>query len=58
MAKAANNKELATGFQQHLEQQRACSMLATHSDKPQANKQTNHPRPNVGVMEGIVAEGI
>jgi ferritin-like metal-binding protein YciE len=54
MAKAASNKELATGFQQHLEQtkehaQRLQQILSSH-------KQTTRGAKCKG-MEGIVAEG-
>ena len=54
MAKAASNKELATGFQQHLEQtkehaQRLQQILSSH-------KQTTRGSKCKG-MEGIVAEG-
>ena len=54
MAKAASNKELATGFQQHLEQtkehaQRLQQILSSH-------KQTTRG-PKCKGMEGIVAEG-
>jgi ferritin-like metal-binding protein YciE len=54
MAKAASNKELATGFQQHLEQtkehaQRLQQILSSH-------KQTTRG-PKCKGMEGIVTEG-
>jgi ferritin-like metal-binding protein YciE len=54
MAKAARNKELAAGFQQHLEQtkghtQRLEQILSSH-------KQTSRG-PKCKGMEGIVAEG-
>ena len=54
MAKAASNKELATGFQQHLEQtkehaQRLQQILSSH-------KQTTRG-PKCRGMEGIVTEG-
>ena len=54
MAKAASNKELAGGFQEHLEQtrehaQRLEQILSSH-------KQTTR-RPKCKGMEGIVAEG-
>jgi ferritin-like metal-binding protein YciE len=54
MAKAASNKELATGFQQHLEQtkehaQRLQQILSSH-------KRTTRG-PKCKGMEGIVAEG-
>ena len=54
MAKAASNKELAIGFQQHLEQtkehaQRLQQILSSH-------KQTTRG-PKCKGMEGIVAEG-
>ena len=54
MAKAASNKELATGFQQHLEQtkehaQRLQQILSSH-------KQTTRG-PKCKGMQGIVAEG-
>jgi ferritin-like metal-binding protein YciE len=54
MAKAARNKELAAGFQEHLEQtkghaQRLEQILSSH-------KQTSRG-PKCKGMEGIVAEG-
>jgi ferritin-like metal-binding protein YciE len=54
MAKAARNKELAAGFQEHLEQtkghaQRLEQILSSH-------KQTSQG-PKCKGMEGIVAEG-
>jgi ferritin-like metal-binding protein YciE len=54
MAKAARNKELAAGFQEHLEQtkvhaQRLEQILSSH-------KQTSRG-PKCKAMEGIVAEG-
>src|ERR1700675_3698102 len=54
MAKAASNKELAAGFQEHLEQtkghaQRVEQILSSH-------KQTTRG-PKCKGMEGIVAEG-
>src|SRR6202795_2498659 len=54
MAKAASNKELAAGFQEHLEQtkehaQRLQQILSSH-------KQTTRG-PKCKGMEGIVAEG-
>jgi ferritin-like metal-binding protein YciE len=55
MAKAANNKELAAGFQEHLEQtkghaRRLEQILSSH-------KQT-YRGPTCKGMEGIVAEGV
>ena len=54
MAKAASNKELATGFQQHLEQtkehaQRLQQILSSHEQTARGSKCKG--------MEGIVAEG-
>ena len=54
MAKAASNKELANGFQQHLEQtkehaQRLQQILSSHEQTARGSKSKG--------MEGIVAEG-
>ena len=54
MAKAASNKELAAGFQEHLEQtkghaQRLEQILSTHKQSTRG--------PKCKGMEGIVAEG-
>ena len=54
MAKAASNKELAAGFQEHLEQtkghaQRLEQILSSH--------QATSRGPKCKGMEGIVAEG-
>src|ERR1700756_4995171 len=54
MAKAASNKELASGFQEHLEQtkghaQRLEQILSSHNATTRGAKRKG--------MEGIVAEG-
>jgi ferritin-like metal-binding protein YciE len=55
MAKAAANKELAAGFQEHLEQtkghaQRLEKILSGHKETPRG--------PKCKGMEGLVAEGV
>jgi ferritin-like metal-binding protein YciE len=55
MAKAANNKELATGFREHLEQTK--EHLARLEEILSQHKQPRRG-PKCKGMEGIIAEGV
>ena len=54
MAKAASNKELAAGFQEHLEQTRG---HAQRLEQILSNHKATTRGPKCKGMEGIVAEG-